>query len=391
MHSLTLTSPGFRRDSYRQSPVEIAPQPFIHFREPVDEHHNTEGLPDAKRRRFGNGGQHMPMHASTRPYTHSPYPFSPSTSRDNYGGAQSVQMQRWNGASSVLMGPPPRPIQGVFTASQQHSTLTLPPLQQPTQQVTRPFDPLLIAVPSLARIRTLGRISPPLKRPDLGADESKNRGVIIAIEGDSLAAIEEAYTNLSDLLRRAERNQVRLAQGPSAPENATCSLEDYHAVISEWQKKSKQMIEFVTKPPGSSSSSSTPGETKGDESTSKADTSSRIPIILLKGYQLHACNTFATSIPITDTYTTADHWQWIATLWRGIVGADYTVYVQDATKEEMAHQKDIEVSEDSKYIVVRRQSSDGGALGGLEDKTIRRLGFEISEWITSVTGVKSSI
>jgi len=243
-------------------------------------------------------------------------------------------------------------------------------------------------VPSLARIRTLGRISPALKH--VAVDVPKSRGVIIAVEGDSLAAIEEVSTSLSDLLRRAEENQVRLAQGPSAPDDATCSLEDYHAVITEWQKKGKQMIEFVTKPSVSSSLPSASGETNGDESTSNGSTSPRIPIIVLKGYQLHACNTFATSIPITDTYTTADHWQWIATLWRGIVGPDYTVYVKDATKEEMACQKNIEVSEDSKCIVVRRQSSEGGAQGGLEDKTIRRLGFEISEWITSVTGVKNS-
>ncbi|KAI4152520.1 MAG: hypothetical protein LQ340_002870, partial [Diploschistes diacapsis] len=50
-----------------------------------------------------------------------------------------------------------------------------------------------------------------------------------------------------------------------------------------------------------------------------------IPIALVPKYQLTLTDAAASIIPILDEYSPTDHWQWMATLWRGIVGPDVTV------------------------------------------------------------------
>lgn len=100
-----------------------------------------------------------------------------------------------------------------------------------------------------------------------------------------------------------------------------------------------------------------------------------------------------------------DHWQWGATLWRNVVGADVTVAVQapvvvadvaasasasasvvegerDAGRNggvglEGARNGGVEVKlEDARAVVVRGEREGGVAEGGL-----RRVGFEIGEWV----------
>lgn len=53
------------------------------------------------------------------------------------------------------------------------------------------------------------------------------------------------------------------------------------------------------------------------------------PIALLPRYQLSTVDTASIAMPITDSYLPIDHWQWAAALWRGCVGADVTVVVQE--------------------------------------------------------------
>ncbi len=53
------------------------------------------------------------------------------------------------------------------------------------------------------------------------------------------------------------------------------------------------------------------------------------PIALLPRYQLSTVDTASLRMPITDSYLPIDHWQWAAALWRGCVGADVTIVIQD--------------------------------------------------------------
>lgn len=386
MDSLTLSSPGVRRNS--QHPRDAAPPtPHIHLREPDEDHHNVAGSPDSKRQRFASPQRPMPP---------SPYPFSPSAYRDSHGTVQ--QVQRWSNTPSILMGPPPlaRRLKGQVGYTYYDASRTLPPLQSLNLAThsPRPSDALLISVPSLGRIYTLGRISPPYQRATSPA-ASSSRGVIIAIEGDSLAGIQEVTSRLADQLRKVEQHQVRHAQGPSMHENTTCTLEDYHTVISEWRGRSKQMIDFILNGP------EVTAVQMSDEAkhAGSAVITPRVPILLLCGYQLQACNSFAASIPITDMYSAADHWQWIATMWRGIVGADFTIYVKDALKEELTTQKGIEIREEAKCVVVRREKPSDftrvdektGGSTYVDETTMRRLGFEVGEWIRGFSSLESPL
>ena len=75
----------------------------------------------------------------------------------------------------------------------------------------------------------------------------------------------------------------------------------------------------------------------------------------------------------------------MATLWRGIVGPDLTIYVKSLVndsegKEEMARFGGVEIRGDCGGIVVRCLG-DGEKKAGVEEKTRRRLGFEVSEYV----------
>ena len=55
---------------------------------------------------------------------------------------------------------------------------------------------------------------------------------------------------------------------------------------------------------------------------------SPIPVALVPRYQLTLTDAAASAVPIVDEYSPTDHWQWMATLWRGVVGPDVTVDVR---------------------------------------------------------------
>ncbi|KAK5012957.1 slightly ste11-like protein [Cryomyces antarcticus] len=105
-------------------------------------------------------------------------------------------------------------------------------------------------------------------------------------------------------------------------------------------------------------------------------TTSLTPLILLPTYALHASNSYSSHIPITDFYSPADHWQWAATLWRGIVGPDVTVYIKDCGAEEMEREKSVEVKEELKCVLLRRLK--GKEVG---ETAARRVGFEVGKWV----------
>ncbi|KAI9839563.1 MAG: hypothetical protein M1819_002189 [Sarea resinae] len=129
------------------------------------------------------------------------------------------------------------------------------------------------------------------------------------------------------------------------------------------------------------------------------------PIVLLNTYILATTDAATLALPIHDAYSAADHWQWMATLWRGIVGPDITVYVKEAPADEVARYGAVEVRPDAAAVVVRvvvvgpASGGDGDGPGtgvGLgigmptaalvEEKTLRRLGFEIGEWVRGLGG-----
>ena len=81
----------------------------------------------------------------------------------------------------------------------------------------------------------------------------------------------------------------------------------------------------------------------------------------------------------------------MATLWRGIVGADLTVYVKRISAaaagtpgdEEQGSNNSVEFANADHSVLVVRMVDDGQGRGGMDEKLERRLGFEIMEWVRS--------
>ncbi|KAL1870408.1 hypothetical protein VTK73DRAFT_2646 [Phialemonium thermophilum] len=132
--------------------------------------------------------------------------------------------------------------------------------------------------------------------------------------------------------------------------------------------------------------------------------SSHVPVALVKGgFSLRISDQFACQMPIVDLYAPVDHWHWMATLWRGVVGADLVIYVRAASPHDGLHgvgtgldeaaagalrtargQPGVTASSveiESPGIVVVRVGSDGT----VDKKTERRLGFEVVEWVRAGT------
>lgn len=135
----------------------------------------------------------------------------------------------------------------------------------------------------------------------------------------------------------------------------------------------------------------------------------KVPVALIPRYALSLSDSFASTIPINDAYAPVDHWQWTATLWRGVVGADVTVYIKDRngadTSAGGADAKGKEAAAaggapvevrlaDARAIVVRRQNGHcamvggggGPADSGIGEAALRRVGFEVGEWVRGMGG-----
>lgn len=117
-----------------------------------------------------------------------------------------------------------------------------------------------------------------------------------------------------------------------------------------------------------------------------------MPVAIIPGFQVSWSDWFASRVGIQDAYSPMDHWQWGATLWRNVIGADVTVAAQvpsglesevvvvgkgEKGERKGAAERGVEVRlEDSRAVVVRGAEGGGVLEGGL-----RRVGFEIGEWV----------
>lgn len=266
---------------------------------------------------------------------------------------------------------------------------------------SRSVEAMVLSVPYQARIKLLGRICAPLKEPGPASPAAQVRGAIIAVEGDDLQAVQDLAQWLNGFLSKDEEYSSRIAEPPKTPGDSKkeVTFEEYLSLISEWHSKSKEMTRYITTP----ISSSDPSPSKGDEmdtadrkdsatppdpprkSTSPSLTTSTLtsssapakkPIIILPTFQLHASVAYASRIPIQDAYSPTDHWQWMATLWRGIVGPDLTLYVKSYDAKEQPQGKMVELDDSVRCLTVMKQAG-----GEFKDASLRRVGFEVSEWV----------
>lgn len=321
-----------------------------------------------------------------------------------------------------MMGPPPRPGPGYsqHRASQGHArptgtelSLTLPPLQaasvpagpvtatragpnQPTssnrgseskETDKRSVGEIITSMSFMAKVQILGRVAPPYQP----SEHKKPRGTIIAIEGDSAEAARNVTDWLEEFLGREGDMVVKVVDGPKLPEGdegEEVQFQDLLHAVGEWHDKSKKIEQLVrgekekqSSEPGSKDA--TP-ESEAMDVDSQSGNAGRL-VVLLRTYTVTASNVFASRVPIKDAYKAADHWQWTATLWRGIVGPDMTVYVKEVDGKEEGGKGGVEIKEENRIMAIRRckGGEENGGVDGIEAGTLRRLGFEVGEWVRS--------
>ncbi|KAM7217159.1 hypothetical protein V8F06_007450, partial [Rhypophila decipiens] len=164
----------------------------------------------------------------------------------------------------------------------------------------------------------------------------------------------------------------------------------YWTEISAWHTRSVEITSFVT---GQTTTTAAPSSPARESPPTENDL---LPVALLpSGYCLTYSDRFACSTPISDNYAPVDHWQWMATMWRGLVAPDLTIYVLDEASpfaRDHLHGEDeygaggydsgqtVEFKRTNlkmAVMVVRLNEASGGLL----EKTERRLGFEVLEWV----------
>ncbi|RYP74483.1 hypothetical protein DL771_002957 [Monosporascus sp. 5C6A] len=254
----------------------------------------------------------------------------------------------------------------------------------------------------LEKLDMLRAISPPLKASDPGFE---TRGPLIAIEGAAPSLLKEVTTVVRKALSISGKYAVRIwsenkessqGEGSGAEckgktgegengEGSASSIAKYMARMLRWHKASEELVKYMTKHP-------TAGTTADNSSSTATELTSNphvhaqpsptpdprlLPVAVVSdGYSLTASDKWANALPINDAYRADDHWRWVATLWRGIVGADLTVYVQRCTTvDELRGQSCVEVDAEHSVIVLRVLD------GVVDEKLERRLGFQIIEWV----------
>ncbi|KAH0348784.1 hypothetical protein KCU83_g6017, partial [Aureobasidium melanogenum] len=440
LNNLSLSSPHPRNMNNGRSS-----QPFMVQR--GDEEHSSILSPDSKRRRFESpqgtyvmSTRTMPPRQNAGPGT--PFPLGPQGQPQQMGpphrfqpplGAQHVRRESLPRPTELLrgpmppnmMGPPPRPGPGYsqHRASQGQRpggpelSLTLPPLQAgtmsgpPTASRVGPGQPssgdrgseskepdgrsvgeIIMSMSFVAKVQILGRVAPPFST----SEHNKSRATIIAIEGDDAEAARNVTDWLEEFLGREGDMVVKVVDGPKLPEGTDGSEVEFQKLlrtVADWHDNGKKIEQLARgdkerKDSDSSTQSGSIPDSEAmevDSSHSSSSSSSSRVVILLRTYTVTASNVFASRVLIKDAYKAADHWQWTATLWRGIVGPDMTVYVKEADRAEDAGKGGVEIKEENRIMAVRRfkGSEENGGVEGIEAGTLRRLGFEVGEWVRS--------
>jgi hypothetical protein len=284
--------------------------------------------------------------------------------------------------------PPPRTPRDMRRGSV-HLNLLVPNQHDQSRSV----EAMVMSVPPSVKIKVLGRITLPLKDPGPTSPAISVRGAIIAIEGEDTAAVKELADWLADFLSKDKEYSPQIAEPPRGPseDGTQVTFQDYLDLVKEWHGRSKEMIKYITTPVVASDSDSdaksplsltSEKEDKVGKATppllSSQDSSiTTKPVVILPTYQLRASDLYTSRISIQDSYSPTDHWQWMATLWRGTVGPDLTIYVETLEKGEEVRRA-VELNEEARCLTVCREGA------GFEGSALRRVGFEVGEWIQGI-------
>ncbi|KAL8674738.1 MAG: hypothetical protein Q9168_000896 [Polycauliona sp. 1 TL-2023] len=385
--------------------------------------------PDAKRRRVMGG----PYPGGPRLAGGPPTPYGFSRRKE------SLPRLDFMNSPTFAMGPPPRPHPAVHHPD---SSLTLPPLQKSSASdestQAKSVEAMVMSMSTVNKIRVLAKASTPLTKPNPTSPAFQTRGLIIAIDGQEHAAVEQITANLNNVLAptyavqefRLPADLDKSEEGADS-DTKTDSLEHCHRNMAKYHSLSTQLKSYITSTPlaptsaasspavspksipsklkPTAHSTATPPSSVGTPSSTFAEPPSAAstdfgpskrkaaetlhPVALVPGYQLTQTDAFASHIPIDDAWTPVEHWQWMAAMWRGTVGPDITIAVK-AVEDGVAEQQkgsgggrktgggEVDVQlEEYRAVVVKIEK--GGMVG---EGSLRRLGFEVGEYVRSRLG-----
>ena len=313
-------------------------------------------------------------------------------------------------------------------------------------------DAMVNSIQSVNKVKVLAKISPSLRTPSPNSPSFAVRGAVIAVDGAETNAVGKVTTYVQDFLTKDKEYNIYVWD-ESPPSNKPADFSEYLRLIRDWHWKSQQIIHHVTTLPnprspspvsprtipptedtasmdgamqslawgtiahrgshpihGLSGEGTVAASTMASEKMSSLSTSGPLPVALISHFQLSQTDFFASRIPITDSYAPIDHWQWMATLWRGIVGPDITIVVKpsmsmesqppDSGKDDEGYPKELlsngNVTEgESKGsqataatpglkkagVELRLQDSRTIVMNSIGDKDLRRVAFEVGEWV----------
>ncbi|KAI1944901.1 slightly ste11-like protein [Ophidiomyces ophidiicola] len=300
----------------------------------------------------------------------------------------------------------PRPFRtSSFSKPVQDPRLVLPPLQtlpSTNQSSQSQVKTLVMTIPFLNKIKVLSKISPPFST---SMSAQSCQGAVIAVEGQDHLSVQCVLEYLKNVLSSRDGQIVHIFEGPdpASPEVPTKAEEtrdatvQYLKTISKWHKISEDILRFINNsstisnhqshsliPSRENSPTFCSLEKRGwfPENRTSQPSDSIFRIALVPQYQLSTADAHACTTPINDAYAPIDHWQWMASLWRGCVGPDVTICIRDCEKEELetyGEGNPVEIRlEDTRTLVVRRRTNSEKSI---EEKALRRIGFEVGEFI----------
>ncbi|KAH7321199.1 hypothetical protein B0I35DRAFT_209202 [Stachybotrys elegans] len=268
----------------------------------------------------------------------------------------------------------------------------------PQQSEARSWEDIIMELPSTFKLRALTKASQPITTAIPGNLTARPRGAFIAVEGfdamvlaDIGSSVERSLLATGEVALRTWESSQAEGQAPAprhqqhdlAGVSKVYSITSYMNTVMLWQERSKQILDYITQFSGRVAApvQTVPGEqhhtfdvtTFNDRATSSTQT----PVALAKdGFSWTLSDRFACNMSLKDNYSPTEHWQWLASLWRGTACPDLIIYVVPSSEEEIQRFGAVEVSRRLGLITVRvlrhRRIDEG---------TERRVCFEVMEWI----------
>ncbi|KAK0370173.1 HMG box protein [Colletotrichum limetticola] len=286
-------------------------------------------------------------------------------------------------------------------------------IANPRDRYAQSLEAMIMTIPFWSKLKVLQKISPTLAPPGPASPEIEIRGAVVAVEGADPRQLEQVGTAVHrSLLSLSEIDLKTWSEGPSTPLSGLSAEDDarmndtasaggssrksshsqpnlhaselfsnYMESILKWHVKSREIIKHVsTKPTFASDPPPLPRRASEGEGVgsrlSSISVPGKTPVALLPaGFSLTLSDKYACTLPIYDCYAPIDHWQWVSTLWRGIIGPDLVIYVKSVTEEEITHAGAVEFRGHGVMVVRVAHNKP------LDEKTERRISFELVEWI----------